>query len=164
MESIKRVVPLTDLGTGEPLAPSEIRDLEAYARLCNLDIEHGHVALMYGSPQITLAGHIYHANRLRVPYQLQSRQLDDKERKAHNVGTADQAWTAEVKVPGQSKTYTGIGIVPAHELIAFGPRETAGLMFPVVGAHPWQLAKGRAILLAISQAFPIGEIHQVEEG
>lgn len=158
------LLPRSDLGTGELIAPDMIQAIIQYAGKYYLDPYRSHVMLMYGKPYISIDGYLFHAKRTGVSYQLSSRPLDNDERVMYKIGQDDHAWVAEVRIPSTGGFFAGIGIVTKDEMLAKSPRDKNKLRSPVVAAHPWQLAQKRAEWQAMRRAFPIGESEPGEEG
>jgi len=116
------------------------------------------VVIMYGEPYITIDGYLFHANRSRIHYKLESRPLTDDERKAmRTTNEKDHAWKCELNILGGG-SFTGLGIVTEEEMTATSKRDSTRLRSPVVAAHPWQLAQKRAEWQALRRGFPIGEV------
>jgi len=157
------MVPQTDLGTGELLLPEVIKALVDYALKYHLDPVRGHVVLMYSKPYITIDGYLYHANRSRVPYTLQSRPMTTLELDQYKIGVTDHGWLSKVILTDTSDEFTGTGIVTYEEMTAKSVRDASKLRSPVVAAHPWQLAQKRAEWQALRRAFPIGETEEKKE-
>lgn len=146
-----------DLATGDKLAPHQIQDLIFYAQKYGLDPWRGHVVIMHGQPYIGLDGYIYHARRSKIPFTLISRPLTAPERADYQVEKGDHAWVCEVTLLDTLEIVTGSGIVPASELTEMSKKHPEEKRYPVVAAHPWQMAQKRAEWQALRRAFPIGE-------
>lgn len=154
-------LPRVDLATGELLVPELVAAILDYAKKYDLDAYRGHVLIMYGKPYIGLDGYLYHANRTGKAYQLWSRPLNEEERSTYQVGEGDHAWTCEVRILEDNRSFTGLGIVTKDELTATSKRDETKLRSPVVAAHPQVMAQKRAEWQAMRRAFPIGESEEV---
>lgn len=150
-------LPRADLATGEMLAPETIQALTIYARKYDLDPYRGHVVIMYGKPYIGLDGYLYHANKSKRLFKLESKPLGDEERKLYKIDEGDHAWLALVTFGDTNSGVSGLGIVTKAEMEAKSTKHPEKLRSPVVAAHPWQLAQKRAEWQALRRAFPIGE-------
>lgn len=150
-------IPATDLGTGELLPPVVIQGLIAYAERYHLDPARGHVCLMHGKPYITIDGYLYHANKSKRPYTLDSKPIKKEEFQLFQISEGAHAWLSTVKFTDTGAYKSGIGIVTREEMTAKSHRDAGKLRSPVVAAHPWQLAQKRAEWQALRRAFPIGE-------
>lgn len=150
-------VPRADLATGELLLPEQIQALILYARKYELDPYRGHVVIFYGKPYIGLDGYLYHANKIKADYHLNSRPLTDEERKTYQVDEGDHAWVCQVIIGDNIRSYIGLGIVTKKEIEARSTKHPEQLRSPVVAAHPHLLAQKRAEWQALRRAFPIGE-------
>lgn len=156
-------LPEEDLGTGAKLSNLQIGALINYAHRYGLDPYRGHVMIMHGKPYVGLDGYLYHANRLKIPYNLRSRPLTPAEREAMQLGPKDQGWGCEITRLDSQEYRLGIGIVTAEEMTELSKKDPSKLRSPVVAAHPWQLAQKRAEWQALRRAFPIGEEMEEKE-
>ncbi len=156
-------LPRADLATGEMLAPEQVTALQLYAHKYGLDPYRGHVLIMYGKPYIGIDGYLYHANKTGKPYKLESRPLTTSERTDYQVQEGAHAWIAYVNINDGEGLFSGLGIVTKAEIEAKSTKHPEQLRFPVVAAHPWQLAQKRAEWQALRRAFPIGESEEVKE-
>ncbi len=150
-------LPRADLATGEMLGPDQVHALMTYAQKYDLDPYRGHILIMYGKPYIGLDGYLYHANRTGKPYKLESRPLNEEERKTYQVDEGDHAWLATVTLEDGKSSFTGLGIVTKKEIEAKSTKHPERLRSPVVAAHPHLLAQKRAEWQGMRRAFPIGE-------
>ena len=158
-----RLLPHTDLATGETLSLDIIQTLVAYAEKYELDPYRGHVAIMYGKPYITIDGYLWYANLTRQPYRLKTRPLTAEERANFRIGEQDHAWLAEIELVNANNYFSGLGIVTQAEMTEMSKKDRTKLRSPVVAAHPWQLAQKRAEWQALRRAFPIGETKNKDE-
>jgi len=156
-------LPRADLATGEMLAPEMVHALTVYAKKYGLDPYRGHVLIMYGKPYIGIDGYLYHANKLKVDYHLNSRPLTDDERLTYQVDEGDHAWVCELIIGDNIRSYIGQGIVTKAEIEAKSTRYPEQLRSPVVAAHPWQLAQKRAEWQTLRRGFPIGESEEEQK-
>jgi len=150
------LLPKADLGSGELLVPETVELLVKYAQKYDLDPYRGHVVLMYGKPYITIDGYLYHANKTGQPYGINSRPLTKSERKEYQVPDESHAWLAQVVLPDPDRFFPGLGIVTQEELTEEAKGKEGQKRYPVVAAHPWQMAQKRAEWQALRRAFPIG--------
>lgn len=147
---------LKDLGSGEALSSPKVKALVRYSNALNLDIRLDHVCLMYGQPYVTHNGYLYHANRSKKPYQLNSRPMNDQERKSCLLGEHDHGWIAEIDVIPDGSHFVGVGVVTQDELSAEVQGKPGQKRFPVVADKPWIMAQKRAEWQALKRAFPLG--------
>ena len=149
-------MPAADLGTGELLLPERVKALVDYAQTSGLDPYRGHVVLMYGKPYITLDGYLYYANKSGIPYNLESRPLDENELKAFRAAENAFVWISKIKKIETGQEFTGYGVVTNDEITEESKGKPGQLRSPVVARYPWQLAQKRAEWHALRRAFPIG--------
>lgn len=157
------LVPKVDLATGELLLPEKVQALVDYAYKYKLDPYRSHVVMMYGKPYITMDGYLYHAFRSGIPYTLQSRPLTGLERTDYQIPMGAYAWLSTVIFTDTGQEFTGTGIVTEEELTEESKGKPGQKRYPVVAAHPWQLAQKRAEWQAMRRAFPIGESEEIKE-
>lgn len=158
------LLPTKDLETGQALSAAQIRSLIVYAEKYGLDPYRGHVVMMFGNPYIGLDGYLYHAKQAGIAYTLKSRPLGPQERTDYQVEEGDHAWTANLNINYGYQYFVGLGIVKASELTEQSKKTPDRLRYPVVAAHPWQLAQKRAEWQAMRRGFPIGESPEKKEG
>ncbi len=152
-----------DLGTNVSLDQAGIALIFAFASKYKLDPYRGHVVLMYGKPYLGLDGYYYHADRSGKAYNVHTRPLTPDERKTYIVPDGAHAWTCEIVLPTEGRSFTGMGIVTQEEMTERSEKKPDQLRSPVVAKHPWQLAQKRAEWQALRRAFPIGESEQWSE-
>lgn len=157
------LMPQTDLGTGELLLPEIVQAIIEYAQKYDLDPYRGHVLLMYGKPYIGIDGYLYHANRSKIPYRLESRPLKETERENYKIPEGAHAWLATVVMVDGGGSFTGLGIVTQQEIEEEAKGKPGVKRSPVVARYPWQLAQKRAEWQALRRAFPIGEPEEVSD-
>lgn len=149
-------VPAADLGTGKLLALKVIEGLVDYAHQYGLDPYRGHVVLMYDKPYITIDGYLYHANKVNVPYSLESRPLNDEELKNFRAKENAHTWLSKVKFTKTGEEVVGYGVVTNEEITEESKGKPGQLRSPVVAKHPQLLAQKRAEWQVLRRAFPIG--------
>ena len=150
-------VPAADLGSGELLQVDIVKALVEYAKKYGLDAARGHVCLYFGKPYITIDGYLYHANRSKIPYSLESAPLKQELRPYYQINEYDHAWLANVLFTSTGAKFIGLGIVTQQELSEKSKRHPEQLASPVVARHPQLLAQKRAEWQVLRRAFPIGE-------
>jgi hypothetical protein len=148
-----------DFVTGELIDKLMITALIDYTKRYGLDVQRGHVVVMYGKPYITLDGYLYHANRSGLKYKLESRPMKPSEYDDYKLSHDMHAWIATVKMIDGGGEFSGLGIVANTELTATSKKDSTKFAYPVVAAHPWQLAQKRAEWQALRRAFPMGEVN-----
>ncbi len=147
----------TDLATGNRIDEPRIGALMLYARKYGLDPLRGHIVVMYGAPYITIDGYLYHAHHSNISFSLKCRPLKPEEYADYKIPADDHAWLATVTLTASMQEFTGLGVVQSKELTEESKKTPGQLRYPVVAAHPWQLAQKRAEWQALRRAFPIGE-------
>lgn len=158
-------VPSADLGSGELLTWDQLEFLVEYASQYGLDPRRGHVCMMYSKPYITIDGYLYHAKDTGEPYKLESRPLDEDEKKLYMFEADSHAWLATATNLANGEYRTGLGVVTRAEMEEKSKRDPSKLAAPVVARHPWQLAQKRAEWQALRREFPIGETpEEVDNG
>jgi len=149
-----------DLGTDQQLSPDQVKALVEYAYKYGLDPYRGHVVLMYGQPYIGLDGYLFWGHKHKIPFQLFSWPMTDKEREQYRIGEYDHGWIAQVVREDTGQTFTGIGIVTQEEIMEEAHGKPGVKRYPVVASTPQQMAQKRAEWQALRRAFPIGETQE----
>jgi len=153
--SVINLLPDKDLGDNSLLPLDRIQALIEFAEELGLDAYRGHVVLMYGQPYVGLDGYLYHANRSRRPYRLESRPLTEDERAAMQLKKGDHGWKSDITFPDTNQLFTGIGIVTRGEMTETSKKKPDQLRYPVVAAKPQIMAQKRADWQALRRAFPL---------
>jgi len=151
------LLPARDLSTGELLNQGQVAMLVAYAEKYGLDALRGHIYMMYGKPYISIDGYLFHANRQDKPYSLSTRPLKPFEYDEYKLNKDAHVWLCEITILRTGQKFPGLGVVMPDELTEEAKGRPGQKRYPVVAAHPWQLAQKRAEWQALRRAFPIGE-------